>query len=256
MSSTEYLKKIAALTERIGGQTENIYAVSKKASEIIMAGDWVRMFGSGHSVLPVMDTFPRYGGYVGFYPIMDARLMWTCVSGPGGAEDLIWLERQEGYMDLFLRCVQWNKGDMLIVISQGGQNAAPVEIARAAKRDGLFVVALTSMKNYIERPTTHSSNKKLGDFADIILDNCVEPEDAVIEIPGVIGKVAGVSTIAATIVMQSIVAQTAEILSQNGYYVKPFASPNTVGLEKDRNTQVYIDFRQAVTKSNSKGLQD
>lgn len=254
MGAKKYLGKVLALIERLEGQVENIGIVSEKASEIIMAGNWVRMFGSGHSVIPVMDTFPRYGGYVGFYPIMDPRLMWTCASGPGGAEDLIWLERQEGYMDLFLRWVQWNKGDMLIVISHGGQNAAPVEIAQAAKKDGLYVVALTSMQNHIERPTTHSSGKKLGDIADIILDNCVDPMDAVVDVEGVVGKVAGVSTLAAIIVMQSIVAETAKRLSEKGYYVKPFASPNTVGLEKDRNSQVYIDFRKAVTEANCKTL--
>lgn len=250
MSAKKYLGEVSALIERLESQTENIRIVSDKASEIIMAGNWVRMFGSGHSVIPVMDTFPRYGGYVGFYPIMDPRLMWTCASGPGGAEDLIWLERQEGYIKLFLRAVQWNKGDMLIVISHGGQNAAPVEIAQAAKKDGLYVVALTSLQNHNERPATHSSGQKIGDIADIVIDNCAGPMDAVIDIEGVVGKVAGVSTLAAITVMQSIVAETAKCLSEKGFYVKPFASPNTVGLEKGRNDQVYIDFRKAVAEAD------
>ena len=249
MAVKKYLEEISSLVSRLESQEDNICLVSEKASETIMAGGWVRMFGSGHSVIPVMDTFPRYGGYVGFYPIMDPRLMWTCASGPGGAEEVLWLERQEGYMNLFLRSVKWNKGDMLIVISHGGQNAAPVEIAQAAKNDGLFVVALTSMQNYKERPATHSTGKKLGDIADIVVDNCVGPMDAVLDIEGVVGKVAGISTISAIITMQSIVGQTAKRLSEKGHYVKPFASPNTIGLEKGRNDQVYIDFRKAVFES-------
>ena len=254
MGAQKFLSEVTSLIERLEGQREVIGTVADKASEVIMAGNWVRLFGSGHSVIPVMDTFPRYGGYVGFYPIMDPRLMWTCASGPGGAEEVIWLERQEGYMNLFLRSNTWNKGDMLIDISHGGQNAAPVEIAQAAKRDGLYVVALTSMQNHIERPATHSSGKKIGDIADIIIDNCAGPMDAVVDIEGVTGKIAGVSTLAAIIVMQSIVAETAKRLSEKGHYVKPFASPNTVGLEKGRNDNVYVDFRKAVTEAKFKTL--
>ena len=256
MAVKNFLEEISSLASRLNGQEETICAVAEKASDIIKSGGWVRMFGSGHSVIPVMDTFPRYGGYVGFYPIMDPRLMWTCASGPGGAEEVIWLERQEGYMNLFLRSVNWNAGDMLIVISHGGQNAAPVEIAQAAKDDGLFVVALTSMQNHKERPATHSSGKKIGDIADIIVDNCTGPMDAVIDIDGVTGKVAGVSTLSAIIVMQSIVAETAERLAKKGHYVKPFASPNTIGLEKGRNDQVYIDFRKAALEANAQTLKN
>ena len=248
------MEEVSHLLERLT-QQHNIEIVAEKASEIIKSGGWVRIFGSGHSVLPVMDTFPRYGGYVGFYPIMDPRVMWTTASGLGGAEEVIWLERQEGYSDLLLRSNKWNAGDMLIVISHGGQNAYPVEVAQAAKRDGLFVVALTSMENHVGRPATHSSGQKIGDIADVIIDNCVGSTDAVVDIEGVVGKVAGTSTLSAIVVMQSIVAETASRLAAKGYYVKPFASPNTVGLEKGRNDGVYVDFRRAVTEANARAPQ-
>jgi uncharacterized phosphosugar-binding protein len=39
----------------------------------------VHLFGSGHSVIPVLDVFPRYGSFAGFHPLMDSRLMWTQV---------------------------------------------------------------------------------------------------------------------------------------------------------------------------------
>ena len=181
--------------------------------------------------------------------------MWTTASGPGGAEEVIWLERQEGYAEQFLRSNRWSSSDVLIVISHGGQNAFPVEVAQAAKRDGLYVVALTSMENHTQRPATHSSGQKLGDIADLIIDNCVGPMDAVVEIQGVVGRVAGTSTLSAIVIMQSIVAETAKKLAEQGYYVKPFASPNTVGLEKGRNDAVYTDFRRAVTQSNLRAIQ-
>lgn len=249
MGVKTYLSEISLLLKRLEGQKGNIELVAEKASEVIMAGNWVRMYGSGHSVLPVMDTFPRYGGYPGFYPIMDPRVMWTCVSGPGGAEEVLWIERQEGYMDIFLRSNKWNKDDMFIIISHGGQNAAPVEITQAAKNDGLYTVAITSMENHTSRPATHSSGKKIGDLADVIIDNCVGPMDAVVDIDGVVGKVAGTSTLSAIIILQSLVAETAKKLSQKGYYVKPFASPNTIGITPDHNKDVYVDYRKRLIDS-------
>lgn len=135
MGAEQYMNEVSLLLERLRGQRETIDVVAEKASEVIKSGNWVRMFGSGHSILPIMDTFPRYGGYVGFYPIMDPRLMWTTASGPGGAEEVIWMERQEGYSKYILRSTKWCPEDMLIVISHGGQNPAPVEMAQAAKDD-------------------------------------------------------------------------------------------------------------------------
>lgn len=43
--------------------------------------------------------FPRCGAYVGFHPIKDPRVMRFNITGPGGARELLWIERQEGYGD-------------------------------------------------------------------------------------------------------------------------------------------------------------
>lgn len=252
MGSLTYLKEIKSLLGRLENQQETIKKAAEKCAEAIRSGNWVRMFGSGHSVIPTMDCFPRYGGYVGWYPIMDPRLMWTTVSGFGGAEELIWLERQEGYAEVFLRHNHWNKEDVCIVFSHGGQNAAPVEVAQAAKRDGLFVIAVTSMENHTTRAATHSTKQKIADVADLVIDNCVSPEDAVVPIEGVTGKVGGTSTVSVVLLIQSLVAETAAILSKQGYYVKPFASPNVQGISKTHNDEVNIEFRARVRQTDSR----
>lgn len=252
MSVQTYMKEVGSLLERLEGQQAVIQQAAVKCAESIQSGNWVRMFGSGHSVIPVMDSFPRYGGYVGWYPIMDPRLMWTTASGFGGAEELIWLERQEGYANIFLRHNKWNKEDVCIVFSHGGQNAAPVEVAQAAKRDGLFVIAVTSMENHMNRDATHSTGQKIGDVADLIIDNCVSSEDAVVPIPGVTGNVGGTSTVSVCVLIQSLVAETAAVLAKNGYIVKPFASPNVLGISKTHNDEVNIEFRERVNRTNYK----
>lgn len=243
----EFLSEVEELARRLSSDTSRLNTAAERAAETIAGGHWVRLFGSGHSVLPVMDCFPRYGGYVGFYPMMDPRLMWTAASGPGGAEELLWLERQEGYVGRFLQHESWDAGDMLIVISHGGQNAAPVEVARAAKQDGLYVVALTSEENDREKPSTHSSGQKIGDVADLALYNGVPSDDAMVAVPGVAGKVGGLSTLAAIALIQALVSETAKRLAEKGHPVVPFASPNTEGVEADRSANVYRQFRERLS---------
>ncbi|HEU5348690.1 MAG TPA: sugar isomerase domain-containing protein, partial [Ktedonobacterales bacterium] len=246
----EYLSEAERVLHSLQNEGERIRAVADKAAEVIANGHWVRLFGSGHSVLPVQDTFPRYGGYVGFLPIMDPRLMWTTVSGPGGAEELLWLERQEDYIGkVFLRHNEWDPQDMLIVISHGGQNAAPVEMALAAKEAGLFVVAVTSEETHKHKPATHSSGKKIGDIADITIFNGVLSDDAVVSVPGVAGKVGGVSTLAAIAIMQAIVSETAIRLARRGYHVQPFAAPNVEGVSPRNNEEVYEEFRRRLRRA-------
>ena len=50
---------------------------AEMCAETINSGKLVHLFGSGHSVLPIQDMFPRYGGVVGWHPLMDPRLMWN-----------------------------------------------------------------------------------------------------------------------------------------------------------------------------------
>ena len=104
MIELEYIAKLKQVIEKISvEQTENISAAADICAEVIDSGKLVHLFGSGHSVLPVQDVFPRYGGVVGWHPVMDPRLMWNNVIGPGGARELLWLERQEGYIKNFLQ---------------------------------------------------------------------------------------------------------------------------------------------------------
>jgi uncharacterized phosphosugar-binding protein len=97
MSATKYLNSIQGILEKIKTkEMKKIRAAAKIMAESISNDGRVYMFGSGHSVIPVLDIFPRYGSFVGFFPLYDPRLMWWNVIGPGGARELLWLERQEG----------------------------------------------------------------------------------------------------------------------------------------------------------------
>ena len=99
MSASEYMSKI---TEMIDGLDRTSMTAIKKAARAmansLTAGRAVYYYGSGHSILPVMDVFPRYGSFVGLLPIYDPRLSWFNVIGPGGTPELLWLEREAAYV--------------------------------------------------------------------------------------------------------------------------------------------------------------
>ena len=244
MSANLYLSTAAQLIGKIQtSQMDNIKAAAKIMAGSIASGSAVLAFGSGHSVISVMDLFPRYGSYVGFVPIMDARLMWTTVVGSGGAIEVIWQERQEGYVDLMLRSHTLNVGDTMLIYSHGGMNAAPVEMALAAKERGLPVIAVTSVANRKINEPTHSSGMSLHDIADIVIDNCSPPEDAVVPIEGVLGNVGATSTLTGVAVTMALLSETSvELAAQGKMPERVFVSPNVPGVSKDNNFVVYEDY--------------
>lgn len=242
MSATHYYQKINDLLARIhASQGEAIAKTGNLFAQAILAGKRVYLFGSGHSVIPVLDIFPRYGSFVGFVPLYDPRLMWSNVVGPGGARELLWIERQEGYAEVFLQSYPLSPGDCMMVFSHGGLNAAPIEVAQIAKGKGLHVVTVSSLGNSKVARSTHSTGKVLSDFADVAIDNCVEPEDSQVDI-GRPEKVAAGSTMAAVFVAMSLVAETGAKLVANGYHPVTFVSPNVPGIEEGHNQKVFETY--------------
>lgn len=207
------------------------------------------MFGSGHSVIPVLDIFPRYGSFIGFYPIYDPRLMWFNVVGPGGARELLWLEQREGYAKVILSSYELTPKDSLLVFSHGGLNAAPIEMAIEAGKQGVKVVSVSSHSNLRHAAAKHSTGKKLADVSDIAIDNCVPPEDALVAADGIPEKFAAGSTVASVSIAMTLVAETGKLLVKNGHPPSTFVSPN-VGLPPDHNEQVFKEYTRNVLRGS------
>jgi uncharacterized phosphosugar-binding protein len=246
MSANQYLLESEKLLEKIRmTQIEAIQKAAHSMAKSIACGRAVHLFGSGHSVIPVLDIFPRYGSYPGFHPIMDPRLMWFNITGPGGARELLWLEREEGYIKNVLLSQKLDPRDTMVVYSHGGMNAAPIEIALEAKAKGVMVVAVTSVQNRKINKPGHSSGKSLHDVADIVIDNCAPPEDALVSIEGLTGKVAASSTLAAVSISMALVAETTAELAKLGKLPERiFVSPNVAGVPKSNNEDVFRDYEK------------
>jgi len=250
MFADQYLLEGEKLLEKI--RTTQMAAIQKAAQAMarsIAGGRAVHIFGSGHSVISVLDIFPRYGSYPGWHPIMDPRLMWFNITGPGGARELLWLERVEGYVKNVLLSYNLDAQDTFLVYSHGGMNAAPIEVALAAKEKGLTVVAVTSVANRKINQPTHSSGKSLHDVADIVIDNCSPAEDALIGVDGMKGKVAASSTLTSVAISMSLVAETTGELAKLGKLPeRVFVSPNVPDVPKTNNEQVFRDYEAFIAK--------
>jgi len=250
MSAKKYYEQISGVLGCIASsEIEKIERAGEMCAAAIAARKRVYLFGSGHSVIPVMDIFPRYGSFVGFVPLYDPRLMWHNVVGPGGARELLWLERREGYIANFLQSYAIGQGDCMIVFSHGGLNAAPIEAALYARERGCHVVTVSSHANRSIAKANHSSGKQLPDCADIAIDNCVAPEDSQVHI-GRPEKVAAGSTMAVVFIAMALVAETGARLVAKGVNPMTFVSPNVEGVSKNHNMKVFEEFTRELYSRN------
>ena len=238
MSVDQFRTEITAVLDRIWNtQMDSIRRAAEMMAESVARGGLVHLFGSGHSVLPVQDVFPRYGSYPVFHPLMDARLMWQNVLGSGGAKGLLWLERREGYAQVLFENEPIRRGDVMVVFSHGGSNAVGVEVAAESRARGLKVVAVTSVHG-----------KKLAATADIVIDNCVPAEDALVKVQDWYAPVAAGSTIATVTIAQAIVAEVAAQLAKRGIKQLVFVSPNVPGIPAENNKEVFAAYEKAIKR--------
>jgi uncharacterized phosphosugar-binding protein len=249
-----YLPRLVELLQRAGETNADALATAADRFATSIAGDGLlHLFGSGHSVLPCQEAFPRYGSFVGLNPLTDPRVMWHDVLGTGGVRELLWLERTEGYIDKFLVNQPINEGDSLIVYSHSGRNAAGIETALYAKERGVFVVAVTCAQ-MLDQKASHSSGKRLPDVADVVIDTGAPVEDAIVPIEGWSRPVAGSSTVLAMALTHELIARTAQALAGRGIELPTFASPTVPGVTLTDTDQVYGIYRERMLEAQRKQL--
>jgi uncharacterized phosphosugar-binding protein len=228
-----YLHAASALLTRIEAtQAEAIAEASRLCSEAIAGGRLVHLFGSGHSRIPVEEMFPRYGSYPGFNPLVELSLTFhTQVVGTNGQRQAMFIERVEGLAETILANFELAPPDVMIVFSAGGLSAVPIEMAQGARRRGLPVVAVTSVAHSLAASPAHSSGTRLLDHADVVVDLCTPPGDAMVAVDGLESPVGPGSTIAAVAIANEIKSQTAALLAERNAMPPVLTSAALVGPE-------------------------
>ena len=164
---SEYLARIGEILKRIEDEEAGMLArAADLVADVICRDGLVHVFGCGHSHLAALDTFYRAGGLACVSPLLDEDLMLH-----DGAAKSSRLEKMPGIAPEAFRRQGVKAGDVVVVISASGKNAAPVEMLRAAKAAGVTTVAVSSSAYRAHGAT-------LLDEADVPIDCKVPYGDA------------------------------------------------------------------------------
>ena len=249
LASQRYIDSAKAIVDQIyTTQIDNIEAAAEICSETIVKDGLVFCWGGGHSRMSVEEMFPRIGSFPGFFPMVELALtFYSNVVGPDGLPQSFFIERAEGYADAILSTYEFGPHDSMLCFSSTGINGVVIDMALRAKERGMPVIAVTSVAHADSTPTRHSSGKKLKDIADVVIDNCTPPGDAVVQVEGLKYKVGPTSTIAAVTVVNALKARTAELMMAKGVEPVVLTSPHFVDNQAESDAQlkrVYDEFKR------------
>ena len=134
------------------------------------------------------------------------------------------LEQLEGLAEKILVNFDFGPHDVMTCFSSTGINGVVIDMALGAKKRGLKVVAVTSVAHQMATESRHRSGKRLCEIADVVIDNCTPPGDAMLEVEGLDYKVCPGSSFAGVTIVQTLNQLTAEKLVKRGY--KPIVLPS------------------------------
>lgn len=216
-----YFENLAVLLARtIKTQQEGIETAARQTADRLKAGGMVYTFGTGHGHLLALEIFYRAGGMARVCPIMDERLMLHV-----NAAESTHVERREEIAAELLERFPVAAGDVLIVSSNSGRNAAPVLLAKLARERGAYVIALTSMNHSGVVSPRNSAGLRLFETADLVLDNGGVLGDASVQMAD--GLMVGpTSTAVGAAILQAMVCRIKEISLEEGWEAEFFKSSN------------------------------
>lgn len=199
-------------------------------------GGVLHTFGSGHSEMIAREIIGRAGGLMPVTGLFDP--------GYGFSENVVGYgtrlaERHDHHYGL-------RAGETIIVISNSGKNASPIEVALYAKKKGLTVVGLTSLAMSSTAKTVHPGGKNLHAVADFTLDNLGVPGDAIAEVAP--GQFAGpTSTFIGCTLLNLLMLGVLEWLRDQGHPLPLVRSQNLPG-GMEANIELSQKYRTRLSK--------
>ena len=142
-------------------QWEKIATAAQWLGDSFANDGWLYAFGTGHSHALAEEIFYRAGNPARATPMLDSRLMLH-----HEAIQATYNEREEGYGIKLLHSYPVARGDVLIVASNSGRNAVPIDVALEGRRIGMRVIAITNLEHSRAWPSRHSGGKNLAEVAE------------------------------------------------------------------------------------------
>ena len=225
-TTSSYFDALRRILEHVESTQQGaIAAAARVTADSLAAGGMIHVFGTGHSHMLAEEVFFRAGGLVPVNAILDGGLMLH-VSALRSTD----LERLEGYAAIVLDRYELRAGDVLVIASNSGRNAVPIEAALVARQRGLTVIALTSAAAYAGATVRHSGGRRLAELADVVIDTCVPKGDAILALPGLPHAMGAASTVVGAAVIQAYIMETVQELQRRGHTPEVIVSANVADL--------------------------
>ncbi len=226
----QYIEKSKRICEIVQAQSQLIESAAQWFSETILKGRMVHVFRSGHSRIMVEEMWPRYGSLTRFNPIVELSLTFhNLVVGANGQRQAMFLENVSGLADRILRNFTLSEDDTALIISSGGTNIVPIEMAEHFRRKKIKVVSIISADHSISSASKREDGIKLGDVSDLVLDTGAPAGDAMISIENLPTPVAPGSTLGGVLLINCIKARVAALLTAAGQPPTVLSAANVVG---------------------------
>lgn len=233
----EYGDKITELLKYAEEKNkEAIETAIDKFVENIENDKLIHTFGTGHSHMLGIEMFARAGGLGNVDALLDPDTLVSYGSRRSGT-----LEKTCGVSDIIYDSYDIEEGDLMIITSNSGRNAMPIEMAMRCKKEGIYVIAVTNMEQSKNAVSRHPSGKKLYEYADLIIDTCVPAGDGVMNVNGILTGPG--SSIVSMFLMNTIASEAIRKVIADGRRPYVFQSQNVDGFD---NNEIYKHFKGRV----------
>ena len=229
----EYGDRILEVIQKAEEKNKDmIKLLAEKFAENIENDKIIHTFGTGHSHMLGIELFARAGGLGNVDAMLDPDTLTSFGAGRSGA-----MEKTCGVSDVIYDSYPIEAGDIMIITSNSGRNAMPIEMAMRCQKEGVYVVAITNLEQSRNTTSRHPSGKKLYECADCVIDSCVPSGDATLDLDGI--KTGPASSIVTMYLINTVVSEAIKIVLSHGKHPYVFQSQNVDGYDNDAIYQHY-----------------
>ncbi|MEU4608665.1 SIS domain-containing protein [Kribbella sp. NPDC023972] len=204
----EFMRRALEIAQR-AAETQ-VDAIGR-AAELVVNAKVFWVFGTGHSHVIAEELYGRAGGLADVRAVLEPGLMLH-----EGLLKSSLLERLPGLADVLLQTNDIGPDDVVLIASNSGRNAVPVEFAVGARAKGAKVIALTSLKHSTAVSSRAPSGQRLFEVVDVVIDNCGEPGDALIDVTGSPERTGATSTLVGALLVQALTVEIVTRLTTRG----------------------------------------